>query len=436
MAWVADKPGDARALLESARAGYEEQSDPAASAMVEARLAEIDFVEGHPPQAVARLAPALAALEPRASDADVAALAAQFGRFLIFTGDYEGAAPHLERALRIAEAANLPETLAEALNTKAVLMMRWDRPREAMILVEGALAIALEHDLHRAALRAYNNLGVSLTMADRWRDENALEYRALELARRVGDRQWESTFLARSVATLIMRGEWDEALERAAVAEEQAATEFAQGMALRAALVHGQRGEVERARELLTRHTDIADSENPDFAAVWVLLDAAVLGMEGRPEEALAAVRRGLEIHDAVGGPPPWILFYALESAAVAGDDDIRELLGHVETLSTERLMASGRAMLARLRARLPEFDAESEFVTAERLFAELEAPFHLAATQLEHAEWLVAQGRPDEAETLLAEARETFERLEAKPWLKRAAQLVTHGEPEPVAAQ
>jgi hypothetical protein len=48
----------------------------------------------------------------------------------------------------------------------------------------------------------------------------------------------------------------------------------------------------------------------------------------------------------------------------------------------------------------------------------------------------LHAQGRPDEAEPLLAEARETFERLEARPWLERAAQLAPHGEPETVAAQ
>jgi len=44
--------------------------------------------------------------------------------------------------------------------------------------------------------------------------------------------------------------------------------------------------------------------------------------------------------------------------------------------------------------------------------------------TQLEHGEWLAGQGRRDEAEPLLAEARETFERLEAAPWLERAAQL------------
>jgi hypothetical protein len=50
--------------------------------------------------------------------------------------------------------------------------------------------------------------------------------------------------------------------------------------------------------------------------------------------------------------------------------------------------------------------------------------PFYLARTELEWSEWLVAQGRSEEAEPLLAEAREIFGRLEAKPWLQRLAHL------------
>jgi hypothetical protein len=38
----------------------------------------------------------------------------------------------------------------------------------------------------------------------------------------------------------------------------------------------------------------------------------------------------------------------------------------------------------------------------------------------LEHAESLRARGLPEKAEPLLAEARATFERLEATPWLER----------------
>ena len=45
--------------------------------------------------------------------------------------------------------------------------------------------------------------------------------------------------------------------------------------------------------------------------------------------------------------------------------------------------------------------------------------PFWVAVTELEHAELL---GGGAEAERLLAEAREIFERLGATPWLERPA--------------
>jgi hypothetical protein len=53
---------------------------------------------------------------------------------------------------------------------------------------------------------------------------------------------------------------------------------------------------------------------------------------------------------------------------------------------------------------------ASTTFRTAETLFAEYGLVFHHAATQLEHAEWLVSHGRSDEAGLLLGEARSTFD--------------------------
>jgi hypothetical protein len=50
--------------------------------------------------------------------------------------------------------------------------------------------------------------------------------------------------------------------------------------------------------------------------------------------------------------------------------------------------------------------------------------------TELEHAEWLAAEGRREEAEPLLASARETFEQLKATPWLERAAQAAPERRP------
>ena len=63
----------------------------------------------------------------------------------------------------------------------------------------------------------------------------------------------------------------------------------------------------------------------------------------------------------------------------------------------------------------------EPSFVAAEEALTELGMPFWLAVTQLEHAEWLVANRREVDARPLLAAAVETFERLKALPWLDRA---------------
>ncbi|HEX5951112.1 MAG TPA: hypothetical protein VFZ96_08920 [Actinomycetota bacterium] len=62
----------------------------------------------------------------------------------------------------------------------------------------------------------------------------------------------------------------------------------------------------------------------------------------------------------------------------------------------------------------------EVSFTAAIAAFGDLSMPFHVALTRLELGEWLAAEGRRDDAATLLAEARETFERLRARPSLER----------------
>ena len=128
-------------------------------------------------------------------------------------------------------------------------------------------------------------------------------------------------------------------------------------------------------------------------------------------------------------------LLEALEAAAALDDDGkIRELLASLDELRPGELSTLLKALQTRFRARLPETDADEELSTAEQLFGELQMPFYLSVTQLEHAEWLTAQDRSDEAEPLLAEARETFERLRATPWLDRLGAART-GTPTQISA-
>ena len=71
----------------------------------------------------------------------------------------------------------------------------------------------------------------------------------------------------------------------------------------------------------------------------------------------------------------------------------------------------------------------EQLFEAAAKRFRELEIPFWLAVTLLEHGELT-----GDTA--LLDEAREIFERLERRPWLERAGALAgTSAEPVPASS-
>jgi hypothetical protein len=117
------------------------------------------------------------------------------------------------------------------------------------------------------------------------------------------------------------------------------------------------------------------------------------------------------------------MLVEALEGAFEAGDrPKLEKLLGTIEELRPGQRPPMLTAHAARFRAKLASDPAEAEagFQRGEQMFHEYELPFWLAVTQLEHAEWFVAEGRASEAEPLLTEAGETFARLEAKPWRKR----------------
>jgi hypothetical protein len=93
-------------------------------------------------------------------------------------------------------------------------------------------------------------------------------------------------------------------------------------------------------------------------------------------------------------------------------------------------------AVTHRFRAQLAggTAEAEDQFTRAIAQLRALELPFHLAVVQLEYAEWLNRGARPDDAAPLVAEARETFERLEAAPWIERLDGVAQGTSPQTVA--
>jgi len=110
-------------------------------------------------------------------------------------------------------------------------------------------------------------------------------------------------------------------------------------------------------------------------------------------------------------------------------------LLARIDALRTGEISSFMDDHRSRYRARMAaahgrDREAATGFKAAARVFREYGLVFWLAVTQLEHGEWLVGKGRAEETEPLIAEARKTFERLSANPWLERAAHV------SPVAAE
>ena len=114
-----------------------------------------------------------------------------------------------------------------------------------------------------------------------------------------------------------------------------------------------------------------------------------------------------------------WI--QACEVAFELGDQDqIEDLLAEIEQLPpserTPRLLAQESRFRGRLFALRGDHDgAEHLLARAVDALRALQTPYSLAMALVEQAELGV-----DDPAPLLAEAREIFERLGAKPWLER----------------
>jgi hypothetical protein len=100
-------------------------------------------------------------------------------------------------------------------------------------------------------------------------------------------------------------------------------------------------------------------------------------------------------------------------------------LLQSVDNLPTRKLTPWLRGQRERYHARFDirrgqHAQVDRRFRRAETLFEEQGVVFTLAAVRLERGEWLSSQARREEALPLFADARESFQQLEAMPWLER----------------
>ena len=222
---IADsRPGDAIAQFEEADELLRELGDLHGAARLRARQAEALFLEGRTDESVDLMEPAYAVLRDQEQDADLAALAAQYGRMLGFVNRLNDSIEPLERAIDIAERLREWASLSHAMNTKGLVALARGRPQEGRTLLLGALRVAEEAEDRQTALRAHFNLGYEGQWSDRL--HSGEDERGLMLARRIGDRNWERAFLMHQAGDLFRSGDWDQAMVVAEQSAEDATDQF------------------------------------------------------------------------------------------------------------------------------------------------------------------------------------------------------------------
>jgi len=435
MAMSAGDPDSARRLFEESIELHEEQGDTHAAARVLWRLGRLDSNTGRRDEAMARMERAFAVISADEPDEDLALLAAGLALGYWFGGDLERAAERAELALDIAEAHAYPAALALALRAKASVLFSRGHTEEAGALLKRALEIALDHDLVDDASTCYFNLSDGCFQRDEYADALGYLDEALALARKLGNRPYEWAVLAERTYPLYMLGRWDEAQ---AASEEFTPEQIDSGGVVLSLLqsgveIHIQRGELDGASRIFSMFSRLEESTDVQERSCYLGSRAALRRAEGRPQEALADSEATIETGRTLGIPFQAVkqgIVEAVEAAfALREAPKIEELLASIETVPPGSRPPYLDAQARRFRARL---DGDpSGYAAAEVAFRNLSLPFWLAVTQLEHGEWLAAQGRADEAEPLLTEAREIFERLGAAPWLERVTAAARTQQPQ-----
>jgi predicted ATPase/class 3 adenylate cyclase len=404
---------------------FEGAGDRAAAARAQADIAFGDFASGRTREGIERLEEAYAALPEDEPEDELAYLLSQLARWLFFAGRYELCDERNEHALDIAERLWLPEVLSHALNTKGLLALEQGHMETARALHRRALEIALENDLPGATMRGHTNLGSLEARLGNLAESDEQTLRALELARRVGDREAEWFQLGNLCESYLLSGKWDEVVQIYGEIPPGFETR-AHGLHMQMAEIARHRGDPGSARTAFESTSALAESASLQDRLVYVVSEFHALVAENEPQRALRVVE---EARDELLALPDgfWIDLLIVEAALAIGDvERASEALVTVDAVPPGTAGPVVRAQTARFRARVETLRgevqrAEDSFKQAAAAFAEYGLVFLLACTQLEHAEWLVSVGRDEHAQPLLEEACEMFERLHATPWLERA---------------
>jgi class 3 adenylate cyclase len=337
--------------------------------------------------------------------------------------DNAGAMTWFDRILPIAERLGLLEATTGGILGRGMSLLEMGRPREGMVLLRGAHRLAIANDLREDELSAR----ILLTYYEQWGAPAvglALAREGLEIGRRRGSRLYGSWMVENGCICALRTGDWDWA---AGLLEEWLALEsgasYRVELFVDRAILRSLRGEdptadlAEAARIRLE-----GEVTGPQFEAYGLWAGAWDAFAAGRPDEVRHLGERAVELMSsfaALVGP------LLVRSALWAGDApgattalalmDASGSLG--AALAADRLAA--RAGIDTLEGRCPA--ALVGYREALRAYRKLGLAFDEAAAAVDMAILLPSPER-DAADvaTAIEAARDTLERLRARPFLAR----------------
>src|SRR3954471_1996150 len=156
---VSGRHVDALDRFEAAASAYVEAGNPPAAAELCPQIGLALTALGRLHESIGRMRQGLAELEPAGPSAALAYTHSRLASALLFSGHRGDAAPHVEAALELGEALDLPDVLSNAASRRGTLLQFANRPQESLVETEWAVALAEEHGLGREAMLGHANAG-------------------------------------------------------------------------------------------------------------------------------------------------------------------------------------------------------------------------------------------------------------------------------------
>ena len=334
---------------------YRSLGDEPAAARATAGMGVAMVRTGRPQEAIALLEDALRRLpDPDRSSGGVSMMS-QLARAYMLHEEPRLAVEWADRALVAAERLDLIAEIADAMNTRALGLQIVGRFREASTNLRGVLALAKEHGLVHAELRAYNNLSFMLA-ADDPRACITLAAEGIERARHFGDAEWASSIASNAAASAFRVGAWDTAIQAHEEWGPHAGPDVIEAATIDA-VIRSLRGSsaLSSLDELAVGSEALSDPQVPailDLGRAWIALAEGQLGEANRWATRGSSLATGY----SVTGYP-----LAARAALWAGDaDGVRSAVDAFEAIGVHgRAIEAARRMLHAARAAVDGRTAE-----------------------------------------------------------------------------